>query len=58
MSDPRRGRRGGGLMTVQLAKIANARVIGTVSTEEKAQLAKEHGADHVILYTKFDFVPK
>jgi len=47
---------GAGLMTVQLAKIASARVIGTVSTEEKAQLAKEHGADHIILYTKFDFV--
>lgn len=47
---------GAGLMTVQLAKIAKARVIGTVSTEEKAQLAKQHGADEVILYTKSDFV--
>jgi NADPH2:quinone reductase len=47
---------GAGLMTVQMAKIAGARVIGTVSTEEKAQLAKEHGADHMILYTKTDFV--
>jgi NADPH2:quinone reductase len=47
---------GAGLLTVQLAKIAKARVIGTTSTEEKAQLAKEHGADEVILYTKSDFV--
>jgi NADPH2:quinone reductase len=47
---------GAGLLTVQLAKIANARVIGTTSTEEKAQLAREHGADDVILYTKADFV--
>ena len=43
---------GAGLMIVQLAKIAKARVIGTVSTEEKAQLAREHGADDMILYTK------
>jgi NADPH2:quinone reductase len=47
---------GTGLMIVQLAKIAGATVIGTVSTAEKAQLAKEHGADHVILYTQQDFV--
>jgi NADPH:quinone reductase len=47
---------GAGLLTVQLAKIAGARVIGTVSTEEKAELARKHGADEVILYTKQDFV--
>jgi NADPH2:quinone reductase len=47
---------GAGLMLVQLAKIAGATVIGTVSTQEKAQLAKEHGADHVIRYTEQDFV--
>ncbi len=47
---------GAGLLTVQLAKIAGAHVIGTVSTEEKAALAKRCGADHVILYTKQDFV--
>jgi NADPH2:quinone reductase len=47
---------GAGLMIVQLAKIAGATVIGTVSTNEKADLAKEHGADHVILYTEQDFV--
>jgi NADPH2:quinone reductase len=47
---------GAGLLVVQLAKIAGATVIGTVSTNEKAKLAKEHGADHVILYTEQDFV--
>ncbi|MBV9304418.1 MAG: quinone oxidoreductase [Acidobacteriaceae bacterium] len=47
---------GAGLMIVQMAKIADATVIGTVSTEAKAQLAREHRADHVILYTQTDFV--
>jgi NADPH2:quinone reductase len=47
---------GAGLMIVQLAKIAGATVIGTVSTNEKAKLAKESGADHVILYSEQDFV--
>ncbi len=47
---------GAGLALVQIAKIAGATVIGTVSTPEKAQLAKEHGADHTILYTEQDFV--
>jgi NADPH2:quinone reductase len=47
---------GAGLMLVQIAKIAGATVIGTVSTKEKAQLAKDHGADHTILYTEQDFV--
>ncbi len=47
---------GAGLLTVQLAKIAGAVVIGTCSTEEKARLVKELGADHVILYTQEDFV--
>jgi NADPH2:quinone reductase len=46
---------GVGLLLVQMAKIAGASVIATVSTEEKAQLAKEHGADHLILYTRADF---
>jgi NADPH2:quinone reductase len=35
-----------------------ATVIGTVSTDEKASLAKSAGADHVILYTKQDFEPE
>lgn len=46
---------GTGLLLVQMAKRLGARVIGTVSTEEKAQLAKQVGADEVILYTKTDF---
>ncbi len=47
---------GAGLMLVQIAKIAGATVIGTVSTPEKAELAKENGADHIILYKDQDFV--
>lgn len=46
---------GVGLLLVQMAKALGARVIGTVSTEEKAQLAREAGADDVIFYTKQDF---
>jgi NADPH:quinone reductase len=46
---------GAGLLTVQLAKLHGARVIGTVSTEAKAALAREAGADEVILYTQQDF---
>lgn len=47
---------GVGLLLVQLAKAKGARVIGTVSTQEKARLAREAGADEVILYTEHDFV--
>ena len=47
---------GAGLLLVQIAKIAGATVIGTVSTPEKEQLVKEHGADHTINYTQQDFV--
>ena len=46
---------GVGLLLVQMAKMRGARVIGTVSTEEKAQHAHEAGADEVIIYTKVDF---
>lgn len=46
---------GVGLLLVQIAKRLGARVIGTVSTEEKARLATEAGADDVILYTQADF---
>lgn len=46
---------GVGLLLVQMAKRRGAWVIGTVSTEEKAQLAREAGADEVILYTERDF---
>ena len=47
---------GVGLLLVQWAKHLGAVVIGTVSTEEKSRLAREAGADHVVLYTKQDFV--
>ncbi|HMQ50493.1 MAG TPA: quinone oxidoreductase [Anaerolineae bacterium] len=46
---------GVGSLLVQLAKQLGATVIGTVSTEEKAQLALEAGADHIIRYTEADF---
>lgn len=46
---------GVGLLLVQMAHTIGARVIATVSTEEKAKLAREAGADSVILYTKADF---
>lgn len=45
---------GVGLMLVQWLKHVGANVIGTVSTEEKAVLAREAGADHVILYGRED----
>jgi NADPH2:quinone reductase len=47
---------GVGLLLAQIAKMLGARVIGTVSTEAKAQLAKQAGADDVILYTRTDFL--
>jgi NADPH2:quinone reductase len=47
---------GVGLLLCQMAKMRGATVIGTVGTEEKARLAREAGADEVILYTKQDFV--
>jgi len=46
---------GVGLLLCQIAKMRGARVIGTVSTEEKAKLAREAGAADVILYTSQDF---
>jgi len=46
---------GVGLLLCQMAKRAGARVIGTVSTEDKAKLAREAGAHDVILYTREDF---
>jgi NADPH2:quinone reductase len=47
---------GVGLLLVQIAKKRGARVIATVGSEEKAELAREAGADDVILYTRQDFV--
>lgn len=46
---------GVGLLLVQMAKLRGATVYGTVSTEEKARLAREAGADEVIIYTETDF---
>jgi len=46
---------GVGLLLCQIAKARGARVIGTVSTREKAALARDAGADDVILYTEQDF---
>ena len=45
---------GVGLMACQWAKVIGARVIGTVSTEAKADQAKRNGCDHVILYSRED----
>lgn len=47
---------GTGLLLCQVARRRGARVIGTVSTEQKAVLARAAGADEVILYTRQDFV--
>src|SRR5260221_9506351 len=46
---------GVGLLLVQMARNIGARVIGTAGSEEKAKLAREAGADEVILYTNQDF---
>jgi NADPH2:quinone reductase len=46
---------GVGLLLCQMAKMRGARVIGTVSTDEKAKLAREAGADETIIYTRQDF---
>ncbi len=46
---------GVGLIVCQWAKALGATVIGTVSTDEKAVLAKSNGCDHAILYTEEDF---
>jgi len=47
---------GTGLILCQWASALGATVIGTVSTEAKAELARAHGCRHTILYTKQDFV--
>jgi NADPH2:quinone reductase len=52
------GAGGVGLLLIQMAKHRGARVLTTVSTEEKAALARKVGADEVILYTQEDFVAK
>ena len=52
------GAGGTGLLLIQMAKARGARVFTTVSTEEKAALARAAGADEVIFYTQEDFVAK
>ena len=49
---------GVGLILSQWAKHLGATVIGTVGTDEKAKLAKAHGCDHVIIYSREDFVKR
>lgn len=46
---------GVGLLLVQMARAIGARVIGTASSDEKAKLAREAGADEVIVFTRQDF---
>jgi NADPH2:quinone reductase len=47
---------GVGLILCQWAKAVGATVIGTVSTDDKAELARAHGCDHPIVYTRQHFV--
>ena len=49
---------GMGLLLVQMAKMLGARVVGTVGNEEKAKLARQAGADEVVIYTREDFKAK
>ncbi len=49
------GAGGVGLLLTQMAKKLGARVITTVSTQEKAELSRQSGADEVIIYTEQDF---
>jgi NADPH2:quinone reductase len=49
---------GVGLIACQWAKYLGATVIGTVGSDEKAELACSHGCDHAILYREEDFVAR
>ncbi len=49
------GAGGVGQLLIQLAKLSGATVIATVGSEEKAAVARERGADHVIVYRDVDF---
>jgi NADPH2:quinone reductase len=49
---------GVGLIAVQWLKAIGATVIGTVGSDEKADLARAHGCDHVVVYTREDFVAR
>jgi NADPH:quinone reductase len=46
---------GAGGLVVQMARTRGARVFGTVSSEEKARIARDHGVDTAIIYTEQDF---
>lgn len=49
---------GVGLIACQWAKLLGATVIGTVGSDEKAELARNHGCDHPIVYTREDFLER
>jgi NADPH2:quinone reductase len=49
---------GVGLIAVQWLKALGATVIGTVGSDEKAELARKYGCDHVVVYTREDFVAR
>ncbi len=49
---------GVGLIACQWAKSLGGTVIGTVGSEEKAKIAKAHGCDHPVIYTREDFVAR
>ena len=49
---------GVGLIVCQWAKLLSATVIGTVGTDEKAALARAHGCDHPIIYTRENFLER
>ena len=49
---------GVGLIACQWARAIGVNIIGTVSSEEKAQLARDNGCAHTVIYTKEDFVAK
>jgi len=50
------GAGGTGALLIQIAKIKGAKIITTVSSEEKEKIAKQAGADYVINYSKSDFL--
>ena len=51
------GAGGAGRLIIQMAKKAGAKVIATVGTDAKAEIARDVGADHVINYAEIDFLP-
>jgi len=49
---------GVGLIACQMAKAMGAKVIGTVGSDEKAKLSRDHGCEHTIVYTRENFVER